>query len=127
MLDLDHFKHINDTYGHATGDEILKHFADTLRSELRCADLAGRLGGEEFGVILPATGVDEALVLAERLCKRIASTPLQVGDTTIYYTTSIGISECKASDQKSDHCLARVDRALYQAKNEGRNRVHIEI
>jgi diguanylate cyclase (GGDEF)-like protein/PAS domain S-box-containing protein len=127
MLDLDHFKRINDVHGHATGDAILKHFAEILRSELRSVDLAGRLGGEEFGVVLPGAGLEDAKMFAERLCLRIATSPLLVGETHIYFTASIGVSECKASDQKSDHCLARVDRALYQAKKEGRNRVQIDL
>lgn len=125
MIDLDHFKHINDTHGHATGDAVLRHFAALMRGELRKIDTAGRVGGEEFAIILPGADPDEAKVFAERLRQKVAITPLTLDDQVIPVTVSIGIAVMKATDASADAALIRADEALYRAKNNGRNRVEV--
>lgn len=122
MLDLDHFKVVNDTYGHAAGDAALVHFAGLLRSILRQGDIAGRLGGEEFGVILQGSDTQAALRIAERLREALAASAVRFGDHTFGLTTSIGLAPLTGS---VTDILARADEALYEAKREGRNRVEI--
>lgn len=123
MLDLDHFKHINDTHGHSVGDKVLQLFAGIMREQLRMSDTGGRLGGEEFAIVLPGTTLQSARGFAERLCQKLAELPILVGDQTIYVTVSIGITTIKPTDTSSDAVLLRADDALYQAKEKGRNRV----
>lgn len=123
MLDLDHFKRVNDTYGHAAGDALLKHFAEIVRSQLRKVDLVGRLGGEEFGIALPDTDLREAQVFAERLRLHVASTPLALNGQSIRFTVSIGIAALDATDAGPDAGLTVADQALYRAKHRGRNRI----
>jgi diguanylate cyclase (GGDEF)-like protein/PAS domain S-box-containing protein len=123
MCDLDHFKAINDSHGHATGDLVLKHFAGILRDALRNTDAAGRVGGEEFAVILPGLGSDEARLFAERLQKAMAATPFVNRDRTISLTMSVGITTMSVADAGADVALSRSDRALYLAKENGRNRI----
>ncbi|PWI33835.1 hypothetical protein DI392_06435 [Vibrio albus] len=125
MLDLDHFKSINDTYGHRTGDDVLKQVANILHDEVRKVDVAGRLGGEEFGLILTGTDEEMAIHFTNRIRTRIAAASLRVGDNIITYTISIGITEIRKDDSDIDAILERADRALYQAKTLGRNRVEI--
>lgn len=123
MMDIDHFKSVNDTYGHAAGDVVLKHFAELTKQRLRRVDLVGRLGGEEFGILLPGTDSAGAELFAERLRIYVADTPAQNGDSTIPITISIGISVFGANDTETDRIMARADLALYRAKERGRNRV----
>lgn len=123
MLDLDHFKRVNDQYGHAAGDSLLRHFANLLRHELRATDTAGRMGGEEFAVILPGSGQSAAQAFAQRVCDRLATQPLSVGRQQVQATVSIGIAAIAADDLSADAVLSRADGALYQAKEQGRNRV----
>lgn len=125
MLDLDHFKRINDTYGHATGDVMLRHFAEIMRDELRKIDSAGRVGGEEFAIILPGANPDDAKIFAERLRQKVEATPLMLDDQAISVTVSIGIAPMESSDTNSDTALIRADEALYRAKENGRNRVEV--
>ena len=127
MLDSDHFKQVNDTFGHAAGDKILKHLAELMRNELRKIDTAGRVGGEEFGVILPGADLSAAEVFAERLRKKVAGTPVAEGDRVIPLTVSIGVAGMNAGDASGDDALVRADRALYRAKERGRNRVEVEV
>lgn len=127
MLDLDHFKRINDTYGHATGDAILKHFAVLIRDELRKIDTVGRVGGEEFAIILPGANLEEAKIFAERLRQKVESTPLTLDGQVIPVTVSIGITSMEASDASAYTALIRADEALYSAKENGRNRVEVSI
>lgn len=123
MLDLDHFKRVNDTYGHAAGDAVLRHFATLSQSSLREIDLIGRLGGEEFGVLLPGTDMAGALELAERLRLAVAAAPVQVEEDAIPVTVSVGVAAFHPADPHPDDILARADVALYKAKESGRNRV----
>lgn len=125
MLDLDWFKRVNDQYGHLTGDAVLQHFSVLMRDELRKVDTGGRVGGEEFAVVLAGADLDAARVFAERLRLKIAGTPLVQGNKSIAVTVSIGISALDPKDDTADAVLMRADEALYSAKNRGRNRVEV--
>ena len=123
ILDLDNFKNINDTYGHAAGDAALKHFAAKIQNNLRQADLSGRLGGEEFGILLPNTGIDDASLLAERLRRVTEKTPANYADKDIFITVSIGVAVYRRDLDSVDELLVEADKALYTAKTDGKNRV----
>jgi len=124
MLDIDHFKRINDSYGHQAGDVVLRSVAQTLSSRLRAQDEIGRFGGEEFLVVLPDTGLDGALILAEALRAAIEATPTQWGAHRIAATISIGLrGGMVAGGDTADSVVAAADAALYRAKQGGRNRV----
>ena len=123
MADLDHFKRINDTYGHATGDRALKRFATHLQSELRQADLVGRIGGEEFALLFSDTSLSAGVSAAERLCHALGITTLDVGGASIKVTASFGVATLSDADGDVEDLLERADRGLYQAKETGRNRV----
>ncbi|MCA3238939.1 MAG: diguanylate cyclase [Curvibacter sp.] len=125
MLDLDHFKRVNDQYGHAAGDSLLRYFANLLRHELRITDTAGRVGGEEFALILPGSSTDAAYAVAQRICDKLASQPLVLGKQSVSATVSIGLAAIGREDLSADAVLSRADRALYQAKEAGRNRVQL--
>ena len=125
MLDLDHFKLVNDRYGHATGDAVLRHFSELTQQYLRKVDLFGRLGGEEFGILLPDTDNAGAYEFAERLRKHVAASPCVTATESITFTVSIGITACDHGEFTADHILAQADQALYQAKSDGRNRTVI--
>lgn len=126
MIDIDHFKQVNDTYGHSTGDHVLRHLAVLMRQVLRKIDTLGRLGGEEFAVILPGADLPAAEIFAERLRNKVAEAPAVHEDKTIPLTISIGVTEIKADDASANDALTRADRALYRAKEGGRNRVTVE-
>jgi diguanylate cyclase (GGDEF)-like protein len=123
MVDVDHFKTVNDRYGHAGGDLALQHLVATLRSGIRDDDLLGRLGGEEFAVVLVAAAPNVADEIAERLRSRVEATHLAFGESTIEMTISVGLAFVQATDRTIEHVIARADTALYQAKEGGRNRV----
>lgn len=124
MFDLDHFKAINDQYGHLSGDITLKKFADICRGMLRDVDMMGRIGGEEFAAILPETGRAQAIEVVKRLCQSVAATPVELKEyAPIHFTVSIGVASLLNSDTQLNTILNRADQALYQAKHEGRNRV----
>jgi len=125
MLDLDHFKRINDQYGHAAGDSLLRHFANLLRQELRTTDTAGRMGGEEFAVILPGSNLQAAQGFAQRICDKLVRHPMSFGRNEVGVTVSIGIASISDDDLSADAVLFRADGALYQAKDQGRNRVQL--
>ncbi|MBI3285401.1 MAG: diguanylate cyclase [Burkholderiales bacterium] len=127
MCDLDNFKAINDSYGHATGDLVLKHFAGILQAALRKNDSAGRIGGEEFAVVLPGADLAEAHVFAQRVQQQLVATPLRAGRQTIAVTVSIGIAMMTDADADADAALSRSDTALYCAKENGRNRISIAV
>lgn len=124
LLDLDHFKNINDTWGHPAGDAVLKMVASTASRTVRSTDLVGRLGGEEFIVLLPSTSVEAARRLAEKLRNQLQSTPTLWENTRIPATASIGVAGTTANDNHDFDTLYReADKALYVAKTQGRNRV----
>ncbi len=120
IMDLDHFKEVNDRYGHAVGDEVLKRFAALLRDHCRQSDLVARFGGEEFVLLLPDVHLESAVACAERIRQRLASQPLapQVGRVT----ASFGVAMLSSNEEGGD-LLRRADQALYRSKKEGRNRV----
>lgn len=122
LLDIDHFKNVNDTYGHLCGDYALRGIAAELHRNLRSIDILGRYGGEEFCCILPETPLDQAYNLAERCRTQIAATPLGCIDHQLSVTASIGVAE-QLPDETADSLIKRADDALYQAKHQGRNRV----
>jgi diguanylate cyclase (GGDEF)-like protein len=124
MLDLDHFKRINDTYGHLGGDDVLKAFSVVVRSCLRKEDLLARYGGEEFVVLLPGASQTQASSLAERIREGVAARSFDANGHLVRVTVSIGIaSEGGDTLPSLEAMLGRADEALYRAKNEGRNRV----
>lgn len=123
MIDLDHYKKVNDDFGHSVGDKVLKAFADTVRERLRETDSLYRFGGEEFIVIAENSSIDEAAQLAESLRQRIAE---QGFPPTAGITVSVGLAELQ-TDETIDDWLRRADQALYQAKSAGRNRIHNQI
>jgi len=123
MIDVDNFKAINDSHGHHAGDEVLKSMAETLKHTMRATDIVGRLGGEEFGVLLIQTEMEEALVTAERLLKGLHSVCIPTQTGSICYTVSIGAAAYDGEDDSVDSLMKRADMALYQAKKTGRNRV----
>lgn len=123
MCDLDHFKAINDGWGHATGDAVLRHFAGILRDHLRKSDVAGRVGGEEFAVMLRASDLAEASSFAQRLRRNVRQSPLVLDSRVIPITLSIGITTMEAGDRDAGASLSRSDMALYRAKENGRDRI----
>jgi diguanylate cyclase (GGDEF)-like protein/PAS domain S-box-containing protein len=126
MLDIDNFKRINDTYGHKCGDIVLQKLAEIFQNSLREVDIIGRLGGEEFAILLPETGKNHAIEIAERLRANIANTAIEILDNqTIKFTVSIGIALLDSTIHKLDDLLIVADKALYDAKNSGRNQVLI--
>lgn len=124
ILDIDHFKAVNDTYGHDAGDEVLKVFAQRMRNVVRQVDLVCRLGGEEFVIVMPDTPVEVAAHVAERVRSSIELGPFPIlsGEKSIPVTVSVGLANSHG-DSNPDHLFKRADRALYRSKNEGRNRV----
>ena len=124
MLDIDRFKTVNDRYGHAVGDQALRHFAGVLQGSFREIDVIGRLGGEEFGVILPDTSAQNAAVVAERLRSIVESREIKAAGNTFYITVSIGAAQMKAGES-GYQLIARADAAMYAAKQSGRNRVEM--
>jgi len=127
MFDLDHFKEVNDIFGHAVGDQMLQRVTQIARSELRSADVIGRYGGEEFVIVLPMTKAQQAYSLAERIRMGVAALflPTEKGDASV--TLSIGIVEMFHSPKTDsiDDLIRRADEAMYAAKQAGRNRTEV--
>ena len=123
MMDLDHFKHVNDAFGHAAGDEVLCAFADGCRKNIREIDLLARFGGEEFVLLIPETGGEQAYQIAERLCLAVADSPIDYGECQIRLSASLGVATLAGEQDTLDSMLRRADEALYAAKLSGRNRV----
>jgi len=123
LMDLDHFKIINDTYGHFTGDKVLIHFTQTLQSLLRKSDLIGRIGGEEFAIFLSDTDIDGAFKIADKIRQLIAGSTLDIDGKTITYTVSLGVGSSEPTDHSIDELFKRADVKLYGAKDKGRDRV----
>ena len=127
VMDIDHFKKINDTYGHDVGDVVLKTFADVLRGIVRQSDICARFGGEEFVILLPNTDLEGAKVLAERIRATAAKNPVEHSSIVIVFTVSIGISQYRKGMQNINELIKEADIALYRAKEGGRNRVEVFI
>jgi two-component system cell cycle response regulator len=125
LLDIDHFKQVNDRHGHDAGDEVLREFSRRIKALTRGVDIVARFGGEEIVVLVPDATIDEAQYVAERIRERIGSVPfvLDRKNTTLGVTVSIGVSARQSSDTSAASLLKRADLALYRAKEEGRNRV----
>jgi diguanylate cyclase (GGDEF)-like protein len=121
MIDLDHFKRINDTHGHDVGDEVLRRVGQTLRQVMRGTDIFGRMGGEEFAVAMPETGLADAMNVAERLRERFAEVP--TWSEPVAFTVSIGISHLNSAETLLSQLIKRADEALYEAKRRGRDLV----
>ena len=122
MVDADHFKKVNDEYGHAAGDAVLINLAKVMQNSVRKVDVVGRLGGEEFAILLPNTPEQEALALAERIRVAVENTPAEYQEHVLPITISIGLSSFRQQDKHLDQLIQRADKALYQAKHQGRNR-----
>jgi diguanylate cyclase (GGDEF)-like protein len=121
MIDIDHFKNVNDSYGHTIGDQVLFQLANLLQEEVRDPDTVGRYGGEEFLVVLPNTRLNSAAEQAARLCKRVREMEINIGEI-IHLTVSIGVAEYRHGQENWQKFLSRADLALYDAKNAGRDR-----
>jgi len=128
MMDIDHFKSVNDNHGHAVGDLVLKEFANRIARNIRGVDMASRYGGEEFVVMMPETPVDWAQMIAERLREEVANTPFDVGSPAgpLTITVSIGVSE-SSQESTPNGLIEHADEALYKAKHEGRNKVVVAV
>ncbi len=124
IFDIDFFKAVNDTHGHAAGDTVLKEFAQRISQNVRGVDLACRMGGEEFVVVMPDTDLAYATMVAERLRQRVGEYPFKVEDgLELNVTVSIGIGVVEEAGDTGEKVLERADAALYRAKRDGRNRV----
>ncbi len=126
IVDVDHFKRINDEYGHEAGDYALVETVRRIRESLRSEDLVGRLGGEEFVAVMPNTDGIAALAAAERMRASFSEEPMHIGGGDIVITVSVGVAVLDAQDQQYSHLLRRADRAMYAAKSAGRNRVMLD-
>ncbi len=124
-LDIDHFKSINDTFGHQAGDEVLRSICTCCQSLLRASDIFGRLGGEEFSILLPDTDKESASIMAQRILDNISALKVKYEEGIISFTTSIGISQLTDECQNMEALMKNSDEALYKAKNNGRNRMEI--
>lgn len=129
MLDIDHFKRVNDSFGHSAGDRVLRSVGQVLRGSCRVYDVAGRYGGEEFCIVLPETRVGSTTVVAERIRERLEASRFEVGADSVVVTASIGIAGVDSSEVEgavsSSTLIDRADLALYAAKHHGRNRVEM--
>jgi len=123
LTDIDHFKSVNDAYGHPAGDGVLREFAERLRRNTRGVDLACRMGGEEFIIVMPDTPLERARHVAERVCACIAAEPFRTGGVQLNVTASIGLATLEDPQESMDALFRRADQALYAAKRNGRNRV----
>lgn len=123
ILDIDNFKNINDTFGHQTGDQVLQNFAQHCKDEVRNCDLVGRIGGEEFAILLPQTDAQAAMILAERLCHSFVGLNLTNDSKPIEVSVSIGVASREQDDRSIEPLIKRADQALYKAKRSGKNKV----
>jgi diguanylate cyclase (GGDEF)-like protein/PAS domain S-box-containing protein len=125
MIDIDHFKNINDTHGHAVGDAALREVAARIKRSVRTVDIVARYGGEEFIVLMPETGLQEAGRVAERVCNSVANRPIVDDPASVSATLSIGVAEMDENSKNMDQLIVYADKALYDAKAAGRNRVAV--
>jgi len=126
MTDIDRFKYINDKYGHAAGDSALVHFAKTFAEARRKEDVVARVGGEEFALLLPGTNLRDAMAIADQLCSKIGSTPMDMTSIGLPMTSSFGVAAISENDTSLDEMVLRADRAMYRSKRAGRNQVDLE-
>ncbi|WP_426360039.1 diguanylate cyclase [Pseudocolwellia sp. HL-MZ19] len=126
ILDIDHFKNVNDTYGHTVGDDVIRHLAGLIRLHGRETDISGRYGGEEFVVLLADTPIENALIFAERLRKEVAQSIVKHNDIDLTYTISLGIAEINPSIKTYEEWIEHADTALYRSKETGRNKVSLQ-
>lgn len=127
MIDIDHFKNVNDTHGHPTGDRVLQTLGRMFSDSFRTIDIVGRLGGEEFAAVLPQTGCAQAVEVAERLRQTIQATALPLAEgLPLHFTVSIGVATLRDTTTNLDTLLGYSDVALYDAKHGGRNRVCVQ-
>jgi diguanylate cyclase (GGDEF)-like protein len=122
MVDVDHFKRVNDSYGHAVGDAVLRSVAAFLRDNIRGPDIVGRYGGEEFLVLLPRARLESAMIQAGRLCSRLRAAPVETGELSLTITVSAGVAELRRGSEDWQKLLSRADAAMYEAKAQGRDR-----
>jgi len=129
LLDIDHFKQVNDSFGHMAGDDVLRNVGTVLKESCRVYDVPGRYGGEEFCLMLPQTGLQNTMTVAERIRSRVEGNTLHVGEGKVRITTSIGVAGIESSPEQGVNTalslIDRADRALYSAKNLGRNRIEV--
>jgi diguanylate cyclase (GGDEF)-like protein len=129
MMDIDHFKQVNDSFGHIAGDGVLRSVGQVLRDSCRVYDVAGRYGGEEFCIVLPETRIGNTSVVAERIRERLAASRFEIGEDSVVVTASIGIAGIESVEAEAglspSSLIDRADQALYSAKNHGRNRVEM--
>jgi diguanylate cyclase (GGDEF)-like protein len=126
MVDIDHFKSVNDVYGHAAGDAVLRHFVQTVSTCLRSSDLLGRLGGEEFALLMPQTTLDGAMELAERVRRTVEQSLASSAGGEVRFTVSVGVVQSMGAGDEVEAFVARADDAMYAAKRSGRNKVCCE-
>lgn len=124
--DIDHFKSVNDEFGHNIGDKALQHFSRLLMAERRVEDIVARIGGEEFILVLPGTDIVEASAIADELCERLAASPMAVEERKVIMTASFGVAAISDKDASLADVVIKADRALYRSKRAGRNRVDLE-
>lgn len=127
MMDIDNFKNVNDTYGHAIGDEVIKSLTSTVSKNIEESDIFGRLGGEEFAILISAHPQAEVMTKIEELRKKIEKLVVSLDDFEVRFTMSTGVAQLHAGETSLDAILARADQALYDAKNEGKNRVKFRV
>ncbi len=123
LLDIDHFKQVNDRHGHQAGDRVLNEVAQLMQQAVRGSDTAFRVGGEEFLVLLPGATLEQAARIAERLRRKVSETVVSAEDEQLSLSASFGVAECAIGHERWQECMQRADRALYRAKADGRNRV----
>lgn len=126
MADIDHFKSVNDQFGHDVGDKALQHFARLISEDRRIEDIVARVGGEEFALILPGTNIAEATAVADELCVRMGTSPMAVDGRNVVMTASFGVAAISTNDSRVTDIVVKADRALYRSKRAGRNRVDLE-
>lgn len=126
VADIDHFKSVNDEFGHNIGDKALQHFSRLLMAERRVEDIVARIGGEEFVLVLPGTDIVEATAIADELCERLAASPMAVEERKVIMTASFGVAAISDKDASLADVVIKADRALYRSKRAGRNRVDLE-
>jgi diguanylate cyclase (GGDEF)-like protein len=125
IIDIDHFKDVNDTYGHAAGDQVLQLMAKLCLNNIREIDIIGRYGGEEFVILLPESSAPDACIVAERLCSLVAGEPFSTPGGDIPITISLGVSTVDENNESLEGLIKQADKSLYKAKLLGRNRVGV--